>query len=97
MTRPYRFCLRQFSLCTVMEGNRLNFREAMTTETSQQLYYMFCEKLKQQYDAAKIQGAFDLCVMRVCRTCASYMCESNVCCTHHTLAGKQFYSRSSEN
>ena len=64
-----------------MEGNRLNFREAMTTETSQQLYYMFCEKLKQQYDAAKIQGAFDICVLvscvcivRVRRTCVNRTC-----------------------
>lgn len=48
-------CVSQFTLESTLKGNKPDFREAMTAETSKAFYERFLQSLRSQYKPEKIQ------------------------------------------
>ncbi|RUS91270.1 hypothetical protein EGW08_000982 [Elysia chlorotica] len=48
-------CISQFTLESSLKGNKPDFREAMTAESSKTFYEKFLETMKSQYKPEKIQ------------------------------------------
>lgn len=49
-------CVSQFTLYHRLKGNKPDFSAAMKGEDANQLYNHFLDRLRQSYDAIKIQG-----------------------------------------
>ncbi|OWF40658.1 D-tyrosyl-tRNA(Tyr) deacylase 1-like [Mizuhopecten yessoensis] len=52
-------CVSQFTLCTILKGNRPDFHAAMAPEQSQEFYAEFVKQMGETYDPSKIKdGVF---------------------------------------
>lgn len=49
-------CVSQFTLYSVLKGNKPDFHQAMGGEEARQLYQSFVDRLRTEYNPAKVKG-----------------------------------------